>query len=121
MSTSESRKYGSVETILVLCETCHWCATYFDKSRMPSDKCLICRNTVISIFPILPNEEFAFNYNEKRGVELEFGLRKSKDRSERKERQQITPSHLFFLQSECLRNVCQLRLLKEIPSHKLCT
>jgi hypothetical protein len=33
-----------------------------------------------STFPILPNEEFTFNYNEKRGVELEFGLKKSKDR-----------------------------------------
>ena len=61
-------------------------ATYFDKSRVPSDKCPICRNIAISTFPILPNEEFAFNYNEKRGVELEFGLRKSKDRKG-KERQ----------------------------------
>jgi hypothetical protein len=120
MSTSESRKYGSAESIFVLCETCHWCATYFDKSRVPSDKCLICRNTAISTFPILPNEEFAFNYNEKRGVELEFGLRKSKDKRG-KERQQITPSHLFFPQNGYLRNVCQLRLLKEIPSHKPCT
>jgi hypothetical protein len=59
---------------------------YFDKSRVPNDKCLICRDTAISTFPILLNEEFAFNYNEKRGVELEFGLRKSKNRSE-KERQ----------------------------------
>jgi hypothetical protein len=40
----------------------------------------MCRNNAISTFPILPNEEFTFNYNEKRGVELEFGLRKSKDR-----------------------------------------
>jgi hypothetical protein len=80
MSTSKSRKYGSAESIFVLCETCHWCATYFDKSRVPSDKCLICGNTAISTFPILLNEGFAFNYNEKRGVELEFGLRKSKDR-----------------------------------------
>ena len=80
MSTSDSRKYGSAESIFVLCETCHWCATYFDKSRVPSYKCLICRNTAISTFPILPNEEFAFNYSKKRGVELEFGLRKSKYR-----------------------------------------
>jgi hypothetical protein len=64
MSTSESGKYGSSESIFVLCETWHWCATYFDKSRVPSDKCLICKNTAISSFPILPNEEFIFNYNE---------------------------------------------------------
>ena len=30
--------------------------------------------------PYLPNEQFTFNYNEKRGVELEFGLKKSNDR-----------------------------------------
>jgi hypothetical protein len=79
MNITEIREYSLVESLFVLCETCHWCATYFDKSRVPSDKCPICRNTAISTFPILPNEEFAFNYNEKRGVELEFGLRKSKD------------------------------------------
>ncbi len=77
MSTSEIRNYGLAESIFVLCETCHWCATYFDKSRIPNNKCPICGNSVISTFPILPNEEFAFKYNEKRGVELEFGLKKS--------------------------------------------
>ena len=80
MNTTEIRKYGLAEPLFVLCETYHWCATYFDKFRVSIDKCPICRNTAISTFPILPNEEFAFNYNEKRGVELEFGLRKSKDR-----------------------------------------
>ena len=85
MSTSETRKYGSSESLFVLCETYHWCATYFDKSKVPSDKCLICKNTAISTFPILPNEEFDFNYNEKRGVELEFGLRKSKDKRGKKD------------------------------------
>ena len=37
-------------------------------------------NNVISTFPILPNEEFTFSYNEKREVELEFGLKKSKNK-----------------------------------------
>jgi hypothetical protein len=76
-------KDGSVDSIFVLCETCHWCATFLDKSRVPSDKCPICRNSAISTFPILQNEEFNFNYNEKRGVELEFGLKKSKDKGKR--------------------------------------
>jgi hypothetical protein len=44
---------------------------------MPNDKCPICRNVAISTFPILPDEEFDFKYNEKRGVELEFGLKKN--------------------------------------------
>ncbi|MFZ0695631.1 MAG: hypothetical protein WAM88_00670 [Nitrososphaeraceae archaeon] len=51
-----------------------------DKSRVPDDKCPICGNTSISTFPILPTEEFTFIYNEKRGIELEFGFRKGRDK-----------------------------------------
>jgi ribosomal protein S27E len=76
MGNGETKKYGSIDSVFVLCETCHWCATYFDKSRVPVSRCPICGNTSISTFPILPNEEFTFNFNEKRGVELEFGLKK---------------------------------------------
>ena len=78
MSTSNTKKYGSVDVIFVLCEICHWCATYFDKSRIPDNRCPICKSTALSTFPILPNEEFTFDYNEKHGVELEFGIRKGK-------------------------------------------
>jgi hypothetical protein len=53
-------------------------ATYFDKSKIDTENSTICGNTAISTFPILHNEEFAFNYNERHGVELEFGLRDSK-------------------------------------------
>ena len=77
MGNGESEKYGLVDSVFVLCEACHWCATYFE-SKVPSNRCPICDNTSISTFPILPNEEFTFNYNEKRGVELEFGLKKQR-------------------------------------------
>jgi hypothetical protein len=74
---NKKKKYGSVEDIFILCETCYWCATYFDKSRLPTEKCPSCLNDVeMSSFPILPNESFTFNYNDKRGVELEFRPRK---------------------------------------------
>jgi hypothetical protein len=36
----------------------------------------MCSNIEVSSFPILPNEEFTFDYNEKRGVELDFRLRR---------------------------------------------
>jgi hypothetical protein len=53
------------------------CSTYFDKSRLPTEKCPVCLNEVeMSSFTILPNEAFTFNYNDKRGVELEFKPRK---------------------------------------------
>jgi hypothetical protein len=32
----------------------------------------MCLNRKMSSFPILPNESFTFNYNDKRGVELGF-------------------------------------------------
>jgi hypothetical protein len=59
------------------------CSTYFDKSRLPIEKYPTCLNTEMSSFvPILPNEAFTFNYNDKRGVELEFRPRKKKQEEE---------------------------------------
>jgi hypothetical protein len=59
------------------------CSTYFDKSRLPTEKCPICLNTEMSSFvPILPNEAFTFAYNDKRGVELEFRPRRKKKEQE---------------------------------------
>jgi hypothetical protein len=64
------------ESIFVLCESCHWCGTYLNKSYLPADKCPHCFGIELSTFPILPDEAFTFNYNEKRGVELFFGRRR---------------------------------------------
>ena len=36
----------------------------------------MCLNEEMSSFPILSNEAFTFNYNDKRGVDLEFRPRK---------------------------------------------
>jgi hypothetical protein len=40
----------------------------------------------MSSFPILPNEAFTFNYNDKRGVELEFRPRRKKKEEEGRRR-----------------------------------
>ena len=73
MSSPLAKLYGSIP-IFVLCERCYWCATYLDKTRLPRDNTCSQCSTVdkFSSFPILPNESFTFNYNDKRGVELEF-------------------------------------------------
>lgn len=84
MGSSESNRYVG-ESIFELCETCHWCVTCFDKSKIDSEECIICGHTAISTFPILPDEEFAFNYCERHGVELEFGLRNSKNKDKGKQ------------------------------------
>jgi hypothetical protein len=65
--------------IFVLCDTCYWCATYFDKTRTPlGNNCPQCNeksNKELTNFPIMSNESFTFHYNDKTGVELEFKLR----------------------------------------------
>jgi hypothetical protein len=69
--------------VFILCETCHWCATYFDKNRLLpqvddyNNKCPECCSVgALSSFPISSNESFTFNYTHKRGVELEFRIRR---------------------------------------------
>ncbi|HYZ51370.1 MAG TPA: hypothetical protein VE593_10820 [Nitrososphaeraceae archaeon] len=61
--------------VFVLCDRCYWCATYLNKTRIPSDNiCPECsaNNNQLTSFPIASNESFTFDYSDKRGVELEF-------------------------------------------------
>jgi hypothetical protein len=62
-------------SIFILCESCRWCATYLDKTKV-KDRCTICSSSLLSSFPIMPDESFTFSYDEKRGVEMDFGRRK---------------------------------------------
>ena len=77
-SPTKTQGSSPLPSIFVLCDRCYWCATYLDKSRLPLDNnCLGCKsnNNELTSFPILPNESLIFNYNDKRGVELQFRLR----------------------------------------------
>jgi hypothetical protein len=66
----------SLPPIFILCDTCYWCATYFDKTKIPIDnncpQYSANNNNELTSFPIMSNESFTFDYNSKRGVELEF-------------------------------------------------
>ena len=65
--------------IFILCDSCYWCATYFDKPRRPVDNtCPQCgaNNSELTSFPIMPNEAFTFDYNDRHGVELGFKTRR---------------------------------------------
>jgi predicted Zn-ribbon and HTH transcriptional regulator len=65
--------------IFILCDKCYWCATYFDKTKIPIDNnCPQCsaNNNELTSFPVVSNESFTFDYNDKRGVELEFKPRR---------------------------------------------
>ena len=61
--------------VFLLCDRCYWCATYFSNARIPSDNiCPQCNanSNQLTSLPIAINESFTFNYNDKRGVEMEF-------------------------------------------------
>ena len=81
ISSPSAKLYGSLP-IFVLCERCYWCATYLDKNRLLRDNtCSQCQTVdKFSSFPILPNESFTFNYNDKRGVEFEFKSRYKREK-----------------------------------------
>ena len=63
-------------SIFTLCNKCLWSATYFDKTRLPyENRCALCgtnNNNELSSLPIEPNESYAFSYDAKRGLEIEF-------------------------------------------------
>ena len=69
------RAPSSSPPIFILCDSCYWCATYLDKTRIPGEnRCPQCdaNNNELTSFPITPNESFTFDHSDKRGVELEF-------------------------------------------------
>jgi hypothetical protein len=64
-------------SIFILCNKCLWSATYFDKNRLPyENRCPLCgtnnNNNELSSLPIMSNESYAFSYDAKRGLEIEF-------------------------------------------------
>jgi|SRR5919197_237623 hypothetical protein len=69
------RSSSSSPPIFILCDNCYWCATYFDKTRLPGEnRCPQCNanNEELTSFPIMSNESFTFDHNDKSGIELEF-------------------------------------------------
>ena len=66
--------------IFILCDSCYWCTTYLDKTRIPGEnRCPQCNanNEELTSFPIMSNESFTFDYDDERVVQLKF--KKSKD------------------------------------------
>ena len=80
-STNNETNRRAKEAIFVLCDNCHWAATFIDKSRLDviEHGCILCEESLISSFPILDNESFTFDITERRGVEMNFGARRKKD------------------------------------------
>jgi hypothetical protein len=78
LKNETSTKYDSLAQsspppVFILCDTCYWCATYFDKARIPMDNvCPRCtaNNNELTSFPIMANESFTFDHNSKQGIEV---------------------------------------------------
>jgi hypothetical protein len=55
--------------IFILCNTCYWCATYFDKTGLwKENRCPQCCNAndnELTSIPITSNESFTFDDNDK--------------------------------------------------------
>ena len=81
--TNNESNRRAKEAIFVLCDNCHWAATFIDKSRLGliENGCIICDESLVSSFPILDNESFTIEITERRGVELNFGVRKKKNKN----------------------------------------
>jgi Zn-finger nucleic acid-binding protein len=88
MSEYQYELYGRIDDsnrsssppIFVLCDSCYWSGTYFDKKRILMDNCPQCNNYNnnngrLTTFPIMSDELFIFRYNDKSKVELEFKRR----------------------------------------------
>jgi hypothetical protein len=82
-STNNEPNRKAKEAIFVLCDNCHWTATFIDKSRLDliENGCIICEESLVSSFPILDNESFTIDITERRGVELNFGVRRKKNKT----------------------------------------
>ena len=82
-STNNETSRRAKEAIFVLCDNCHWAATFIDKSRLNliENGCIVCEESLLSSFPILDNESFTIDISERRGVELNFGVRRKKNKT----------------------------------------
>ena len=61
--------------IFILCGRCFWCATYFDDTKLPRNKCPRCGANNNEPLPIMSDESFS----DSRGVELKFMYRDKYD------------------------------------------
>ena len=63
---------GSDKINFLLCESCFWCASYFNNYRMVVTKCPICGNKKIESMPISHDEVHTSSHDPKHGVTLGF-------------------------------------------------
>ncbi|MGE5822256.1 MAG: hypothetical protein ACM31M_06705 [Nitrososphaerota archaeon] len=80
MNDSKNPKIN--ERIFLLCDQCLWTVTclsknYLEETLARNNKCPRCNQDQLSSFPVMPNDSFTYSYSKKRGIELNFGIRKT--------------------------------------------
>lgn len=68
------RKISGIQ--FVLCGSCLWCASVFRSGAFAG--CPSCRIGTLDFMPISTDENYVFNYDEKRGIVLDFAPVKRK-------------------------------------------
>jgi hypothetical protein len=59
-----------------VCSTCYWCASIFTTDVFSA--CPSCRRETLDFMPISRDENYSFEYDEKRGMVLDFAPSKRK-------------------------------------------
>jgi hypothetical protein len=56
----------------LFCESCFWCASYFNNYIQVVTKCPSCSSNNVESMPISNDEVYTFSHNRTRGITLEF-------------------------------------------------
>jgi hypothetical protein len=83
MVMSDTKNPKANERIFLLCDHCFWTVTCLDKIYLQeilgkNNRCPLCNQDQLSSFPVMPNDSFTYSFSKKRGIELNFGIRKGK-------------------------------------------
>ncbi|MGH9973324.1 MAG: hypothetical protein ACRD93_05455 [Nitrososphaeraceae archaeon] len=83
MVMSDTKNPKANERVFLLCDHCFWTVTCLDKIYLQeilgkNNRCPLCNQAQLSSFPVMPNDSFTYSYSKKRGIELNFGIRKRK-------------------------------------------
>jgi hypothetical protein len=62
---------GQVQRLFVICDDCFWVASVTDANKFDTTSCPLC-NKRLSSTSLADNESYNYNYNEHRGVEVNF-------------------------------------------------
>lgn len=68
--TKTSKETMTKQVHFTLCGSCYWCATYLDGRGVES--CPTCTSGRVESIPVAGNEMYVFDYDEKRGVTVDF-------------------------------------------------